>query len=385
MKPRFYSRIGSWLVFLVLTAIIGGVILASQFLIDYLRKEETRRIQLFAKAMKYQQEENLDPAALDLILEISNSNTTIPVIVTDASGNPLGEDMMKNIPADAMRDPQKIQQLLAKMKKTYPPFIISLPEGNQYVYYNNSLLLNALRYTPIYLSIIGLGYLIFTFWFLSTVKKTDEGFLWAGLAKETAHQIGTPLSSMIGWIEILRMESPENEAANEIEKDIDRLTTITERFSKIGSVPEINDLNLSETISQNYDYLKRRISAKIDFQLHMPADEILVPHSRILMSWVIENLVKNAVDAMKGSGVLKIIISSKNNKIFIDFTDSGCGMSRRQARSVFRPGFTTKKRGWGLGLSLARRVINEYHKGELKVLQTEIGKGTTFRIVLRIR
>ena len=187
---------------------------------------------------------------------------------------------------------------------------------------------------------------------------------------------------MIGWVEILKMENADNEGVLEIEKDVKRLMVISERFSKIGSIPELNDLNLSETIQTNFDYLKTRISSQVDFVLYLPEREVLIPHSRILISWVIENLVKNAVDAMKGKGRLVISLVEKDSQIFIEFKDNGCGMTNSQIIKVFNPGFSTKKRGWGLGLSLAKRVINEYHGGDLRIVSSEVGKGTTFRINL---
>lgn len=384
LQKNLLSKLNNWIIFILFTLVIGGVVAASYFLIDYLRKEEIKRIELFATAMKYQQETFIeDPVALDLILQISESNTSVPVIITDSKGRIIGPEFMRNIPEEVMKSPEKLQRTLGEMKSAYQPFEIKLPGGNQYVYFNNSQLLNDLRYSPLFLGLLVLAYVIFSFWFLRTIKKTDEGFLWAGLAKETAHQIGTPLSSMIGWVEILRMENENSVGVAEIEKDIKRLKTISERFSKIGSVPELNDLNLNETVQQNYDYLKSRISRKVDFKLSLPTGEILIPHNRILMSWVIENLVKNAVDAMKGSGKLDISVYEKNANIFIDFRDTGSGMTSRNASRAFKPGFSTKKRGWGLGLSLAKRVINEYHKGDIRIAQTEVGKGSTFRIILK--
>lgn len=385
MQKQLINRVNNWLVYLFLSFVIGSVILGTYFLVDYLRKEEIQRIELFATAMKYQQD-TISPnsAVLELVLQISKSNTSIPVIVTDENDEPIGKDLMKNIPEEVMNDKDRLKTLLEEMKNTYAPFELKLPNGNQYVYYTNSQLLNALKYSPLYIGGIVLGYIVFSLWFLRTSKKTDEGFVWAGLAKETAHQIGTPLSSMIGWIEILRMENPNSEGVKEIEKDISRLKTITERFSKIGSVSELNDMNLSETLQQSFDYLKGRISSKIEFNLTIPNAECLVPHNRILMSWVIENIVKNAVDAMKGVGTLEICLYEKHHKILIDIKDNGMGMSRQQASRIFKPGYSTKQRGWGLGLSLAKRVINEYHKGDLRVAHTEIGKGCVFRIALKV-
>lgn len=269
------------------------------------------------------------------------------------------------------------------MEQSYKPLEIEMADGNvQYIYYTNSRLMNNLRYYPLALGGAIIAYVLFSFWFLRTVQRSDEGFLWVGLAKETAHQIGTPLSSMIGWLEILRLENEGSVGIKEIEKDIQRLTTISERFSKIGSVPELNDLNLKETIEQNHEYLKTRISNKINFSLQLHGGEILIPHSRILMNWVIENIVKNAVDAMKGIGDLNMQISEKGDSIFIDIKDNGSGMTKTQIRNAFKPGYSTKKRGWGLGLSLAKRVIKDYHNGDIKILQTEVGKGSTFRIIL---
>ena len=385
MKRRsFFSKINNWVIYILLTAAIGGVVIASVILIDFLRKEEIKRIGLFATAMKYQQEAQIieDPMTLDLLLKINETNNTIPVIVTDKNKKPIG--LQKNIPENILDDDAKMRSLLRKMESSYEPIELQMPDGNnQYVYYMNSDVLNNLRYTPYILGLLVIAYISFSFWFLRTIKKTDEGYVWAGLAKETAHQIGTPLSSMIGWIEILRMENENSEGVKEIENDINRLKTISERFSKIGSVPELNDLNINETLQQNFDYLKSRISTKVRFMLILPKQNILIPHNRILLSWVIENIVKNAVDAMKGEGKLEIELFEKHKNIVIDFKDSGSGMTAFQARNAFKAGYSTKSRGWGLGLSLAKRVIKEYHNGDIRIAHTEVGKGTTFRIIMK--
>ncbi|MBH1960534.1 MAG: HAMP domain-containing histidine kinase [Flavobacteriia bacterium] len=387
MKRRsFLSKINNWVIYILLTLAVTGVVVASVILINYLRKEEIKRIELFATAIKYQQQEEIlvDPNMLELIFQINNTNNTIPVIVTDRNKKPLGPDFQRNIPENVAKDPQKMISLLKKMESSYQPIELQMPDGNnQYVFYTNSNLLNNLRYTPYILGLLVVAYISFSFWFLRTIKKTDEGYVWAGLAKETAHQIGTPLSSMIGWIEILRMENENSQGVKEIENDINRLKTISERFSKIGSVPELNDLNINETLQQNYDYLKSRISSKVRFMLVLPKREILIPHNRILLSWVIENIVKNAVDAMKGEGKLEIDLYEKHKSIIIDFKDSGSGMTNYQASNAFKAGYSTKKRGWGLGLSLAKRVIKEYHRGDIKIAHSEVGKGTTFRITIR--
>lgn len=365
----------------MLTLIVIGLVVSSNFLINHLREKESERIKSLATAVKYfQDNQNFDSRLNELALYVIEENENIPIIVTDKNKNLIEG---KNISEEILMDAQKLKEKLAEMEDRYPPFEIQLPNyNNQFVFYDNSDLLNNLRYYPYALALFIGVYLLFSFWFLRTIKKSDESMLWAGLAKETAHQIGTPLSSMIGWIEILKMQNANNEGVFEIERDINRLKAISERFSKIGSIPELNDLNLKETVKQNYDYLHHRISKKVDFNLQIPIEEILIPHNKILMSWVLENLIKNAVDAMKGEGELLLKLSQKNNNIFIEVKDSGMGMNKSQVRNAFKPGFSTKKRGWGLGLSLAKRVINEYHNGDIKVLKSEIGKGTTFRIIL---
>ncbi len=382
MKRPFISRFNQWIIFILLTAIAGATVVGFQVLIDYLRKEEIKRINLISKAIRIQQEiTEPDPAILELIPEIMEAGNSIPLITLDREGRPLEH---RNLPSSVVGSEEKLRQYALNMARTYEPIEIKLPDGNnQFVYYDNSALLKYLRYSPFILGAFVLIYLLFTFWFLRTIKKTDEGFVWAGLAKETAHQIGTPLSSMIGWIEIMKMESPDMMGVQEIEKDVERLRTISERFSKIGSVPELTDDNFTETIRQNYNYLNSRISTKVVFTLDIPDSDIIISHNRILMSWVIENLVKNAVDAMKGKGSLQMSLYEKGKNIMLDFRDNGCGMTSRQAANVFKPGYSTKKRGWGLGLSLARRVIKDYHKGDLRIAHTEPGKGTTFRIILR--
>ena len=382
MRNNFISKINNWFVFVLLTIIVAGLAVSSNFLINHLRKKETDRIKSLATAVKYLQDNNVDSRLNDLSLNVIDENKDIPIIITDKNRNLIES---KNIDEEILSNPEKLKQKIAEMDDKYPPFEIQLPNfNNQFVFYDNSDLLNYLRYYPYALGLfIGL-YLLFSFWFLRTIKKSDESMLWAGLAKETAHQIGTPLSSMIGWVEVMKLDANRNDdGLLEINKDINRLKTISERFSKIGSVPELNDLNLKETVQQNFDYLKSRISRKVNFELKIPSREILIPHNRILMSWVIENLVKNAVDAMKGEGKLEISLYSKNNYVLVDVKDSGSGMTNTQMRSAFKPGYSTKKRGWGLGLSLAKRVINEYHNGDIKIAESEVGKGTTFRIVLK--
>ncbi|SDR06204.1 Histidine kinase-, DNA gyrase B-, and HSP90-like ATPase [Chryseobacterium soldanellicola] len=382
MRKSIFARLNNWIIFSLMTIVVLTVVIASTILINFLRKEEIKRVDILVSAIKFQQEVTTPSLeAQALVLQIYSSNTTIPVIILDKDDQLIEH---KNIAQDIEGKPKEIVALAKKMAKNYPPIELKFSnQNNQFVYYDNSKLLNNLRYSPYILGFFILCYFLFSFWFLRTIKKTDEGYLWAGLAKETAHQIGTPLSSMIGWIEIMKLDMPDYEGVSEIEKDIERLRTISERFSKIGSVPELNDMNFNKTIQENYDYLKTRVSRKINFSLHLPTYNILVPHNKILMSWVIENLVKNAVDAMKGEGTLQMFVFERNKNILIEVKDTGSGMTKQQAGNAFKPGYSTKKRGWGLGLSLAKRVVKEYHNGDIKISQTEIGKGTTFRIIIK--
>ncbi|WP_294279649.1 HAMP domain-containing sensor histidine kinase [uncultured Chryseobacterium sp.] len=382
MRKSILARLNNWIIFSLMTVVVVTIVIASTILFNFLRKEEIKRVDILVSALKFQQEVTTPSLEIQsLILQIYSSNTTIPVIILDKEDQIIDS---KNIPREIENDPKEIILMAKQMAQHYPPIELKFPnQNNQFVYYDNSRLLNNLRYSPYILGFFILSYFLFSFWFLRTIKKTDEGYLWAGLAKETAHQIGTPLSSMIGWIEIMKLEHPDSEGVYEIEKDIERLRTISERFSKIGSVPELNDRDFNTTIQNNYDYLKTRISRKVNFSLQLPAYEIQVPHNKILMSWVIENLVKNAVDAMKGEGTLIMSVFEKNKNILVEVKDTGSGMTKRQASNAFKPGYSTKKRGWGLGLSLAKRVVQEYHNGDIKIAHTEVGKGTTFRITIR--
>ena len=378
---NFLKRINSWVVYFILTFIVVGIVVSSNFLIQHLRGKETERISSLATAMRYLQDNDVDPRLNELALYVISENEDLPIIVTDKNKNLLES---RGISEEILKDKEKLKAKMTEMESKYPPFEIQLPDfKNQYLYYDNSDLMNYLRYYPYILALFISLYLVFSFWFLRLLKKTDEGFVWAGLAKETAHQIGTPLSSMIGWVEIMKLEDENGLGVKELEMDVNRLKTISERFSKIGSIPTLNDLDINETVQQNFDYLKSRISTKVEFTLRKTYEPVLVPHSQILMSWVIENLVKNAVDAMKGEGKLELSLYKKNKSVYIDVTDTGSGMTKQQIRNAFKPGFSTKKRGWGLGLSLTKRVVSEYHRGDVRIANSEVGKGTTFRIILR--
>ena len=273
-------------------------------------------------------------------------------------------------------------KLIKNYQKENTPLV--LKSLNQTLYYGNSPLLNKLKYYPLALLLIILLFAAVVYFFYRSSKNAEQNKLWTGMAKETAHQIGTPLSSLVGWTEILKSEHVNPEYITEIEKDIDRLQTITDRFSKIGSAPTLKKIDIVEATKSSYDYLKARSSKLINFESHIPENKIHVNLNEQLYSWTIENLVKNAIDAMKGKGDLKLELSQTEKQVFINISDTGKGISKQQFTKIFEPGYTTKKRGWGLGLSLAKRIVQDYHNGKIKVLSSEIGKGTTIQISLKL-
>ncbi len=320
--------------------------------------------------------ENTD---VELPLQIFSNNTSIPVALV------MYDNIVssKNVPEEILNDKQKTKKFLDNLKNENEPITFEYAPGKyQKLYYGNSDLLNKLKYYPIALLLIVFLFIALIYNFYKSTKMATQNKLWAGMAKETAHQIGTPLSSLIGWVEILKTEEIDPSISEEIEKDIERLQTITDRFSKIGSVPilEMQDI-VSETLSA-FEYLQSRFSKQVTFSYNTPKEPILVQMNPTLYSWTIENLVKNAIDAMKGKGTLELQIEQDLHQVKINVKDSGSGIPKKQFKTIFETGFTTKKRGWGLGLSLTKRIVEEYHNGKIKVLQSEIGKGTTFQISL---
>nr|WP_321244970.1 HAMP domain-containing sensor histidine kinase [uncultured Psychroserpens sp.] len=305
--------------------------------------------------------------------EIVNSRNILPF-----SNNNENQDMKR----DSTYLADNYKQLIAKFSSENKPVV--LENLNQTLYYGNSPLLNNLKYYPLALLLIIFLFAAVAYFFYKSTKTADQNKLWTGMAKETAHQIGTPLSSLVGWTEILRGEHVNPEYLVEIEKDITRLQTITDRFSKIGSLPTLKRCDIVKETIESYDYLKSRSSKLIEFEISAPQDELYVNLNSQLFSWTIENLVKNAIDAMKGRGSLKVVITNDDKFVKITVEDTGKGISKQSYNSVFQPGYTTKKRGWGLGLSLAKRIIEDYHNGKIKVLSSEIGKGTTMQISLKL-
>jgi len=328
----------------------------------------------------------------DLILpwKITLDNTTIPIIITDQDGNIIDQEGHyygdKNIKYNEARKEAVLLRELGKMKKKGDPIVINLGEGQiQYLYYRESYLLRNLRLFPFVQMLVIFLFIGIAYYAFSASRKAEQNQVWVGMSKETAHQLGTPISALMAWIEILKLKDIDPGLIQEFEKDIQRLEKITERFSKIGSAPELLQTNVVEVLSSTINYLKSRFSNKVKFETSF--DENLVctaPLNMALFSWVIENLCKNAINAMENNhGKIIISISKKEENIRIDITDTGKGIPKSQFKTIFQPGYSTKKRGWGLGLSLAKRIIEIYHKGKIFIKQSEINKGTTFRILLK--
>jgi signal transduction histidine kinase len=337
-------------------------------------------MQVWAAAQKSLLQADLENDNVDLNLEILSSNQTIPLIKLE--NNVIISHA--NIDESVAKDSISLYAFLNELKKQNEPIKIEYDQGkSQYVYYGDSALITKLKYYPVALFLIIVLFATVVYNFYRSTKMATQNKLWAGMAKETAHQIGTPLSSLIGWLEIMKADNVDATTITEIEKDINRLQTITDRFSKIGSEPILSVQDIVAETQQSFDYLKDRFSKQIAFHFKAPKTPVMALLNPELHSWTIENLMKNAVDAMKGKGVLKINIEVEGPWIKINVSDSGKGIPKKQFKKIFEPGFTTKRRGWGLGLSLTKRIVEDYHKGKIRVLQSEIDKGTTIQISLK--
>jgi signal transduction histidine kinase len=325
----------------------------------------------------------LDDLVRSFFSEVVINAASVPVIITDSTRKKVID--FGNIEPDRIMDPDFVERTIAEMESSNAPIEIELAElGKSYIFYKGSYLLTQLTFYPVVqLTVIALflfiGYMMF-----NTARRSEQNQVWVGLAKETAHQLGTPLSSMIAWMELLKMEDINHDAINELSKDVNRLEKITDRFSKIGSVPKLDDENIVEVVHNSINYLKTRTSRKINYIITPGIDVVIAaPINMHLFEWVIENITKNAIDAMGTKGTFTVNIEEQNDHVIIDLTDTGKGIPKSRFRSVFNPGFTSKKHGWGLGLSLADRIIRNYHRGKIFVKSSALEKGTTFRILLR--
>jgi hypothetical protein len=367
---------------LIAVAIVTGTIFYSDFLSKKIEVEEREKISQWVEANKFiaSAPQNVD---LTLASQIQQRNTDIPIIWTNEKDSIIDS---RNIDTTEIKSSKNfLSKKLAEFKSAHPPIILELnkdPYVADRYYYGDSKLLKQIRYFPIIQLMIVALFIFITFYSISVRNKSTQNQVWAGMAKETAHQLGTPISSLQGWVEMLKEQDANTIISQEMEKDVNRLKLISDRFGKIGSAPKLEEHNITGQVEKMVAYIKRRSTEKVSFILEKPNEEVIAKISGPLFDWVIENLLKNALDAINGKGTILIKINDFPSRVIVDVTDSGKGISKQNIRKVFKPGFTTKKRGWGLGLSLAKRIIEKYHRGQLYVKSSETGKGTTFRIVL---
>ena len=384
---QWTDRIRQVKILLVTMAVLIAVasLVASNFLTRDLYEEEHKKMEIWAEAMRTLNA-NDENSGMNLVLKVIEDNTTIPIIVMDSQGE---VQIYRNIEISEENEADSTAFLIEKskrMKAAGRSIRIQLSEVSRTDYidvcYDDSLMLKRLATYPYIQLGVVLIFVVIAIFALLTSKRAEQNKVWVGLSKETAHQLGTPISSLMAWTEVLKETYPDDALIPEMDKDVKRLQLIAERFSKIGSFPEPVPSSLNEVMEHVIDYMDRRTSDKVKLQKVFPPDDIIVKINPSLFEWVIENLCKNAVDAMEGAGVITLFTNDEGDRVAIEVSDTGKGIRKKDIANVFRPGFTTKKRGWGLGLSLAKRIVEEYHKGRIWVKASEPGKGTTFRIEL---
>lgn len=384
---EFYLKKRRWKILLLLVAILIGAtsLIYTNWLIGQMSSQERKSVELWAEATKrLVSVDQSNSEDLTFLQQIIANNTTIPIILISQDGSIIAD---RNIKYSSKNKDAVLHRELEKMKSQNQPIeIVISANDKQYLYYRDSTLLQNLRYFPLVQFAVIMLFIVVAYLAFSSSRKAQQNQVWVGMSKETAHQLGTPISSLMAWMELLKMKDIDENLVAEFEKDISRLEKITERFSKIGSKPELLTDDLKSVLKSTISYLENRSSKKVKFILD--CDENIhydVPYNAALFSWVIENLCKNAIDAMDSDGEIKLRLKDNQKQLVLDVSDNGKGISKSQFKTIFEPGFTTKKRGWGLGLSLAKRIIENYHKGKIFIKHSEIGKGTTFRIILNKR
>ncbi len=381
-----FTQLLNWrtLLAVIAIAIVTGTIFYSQYLAKKIANDERKKVNVWVQSLKTRAA-TTDPTALALTNIITSENTDIPIIETDEKDNPSGASL--NLDTNLTKtDAGYLRKKIEQFRKENEALSVEISKDpliiNKY-YYGDSQLLKEVRYYPLIQLFIVSLFIIITLITISTRNKSTQNQVWAGMAKETAHQLGTPLTSLQGWVEMLKEMPGLEKIVPEMTKDVDRLKLVSDRFGKIGSTPQLEEMNIVKQVESMVAYIKRRATDKVSFSIDTGGEtEIRALINGPLFDWVVENLLKNALDAMEGKGTLNIQVRNETTQVIIDVTDSGKGISKQNISKVFKPGFTTKKRGWGLGLTLSKRIMEHYHKGELFVKHSEIGKGTTFRIVL---
>ena len=377
-----YTRKKTWKFWLLIFAIIIGIssLFVTNSLVKSLAYEEKKKIEIWAYATS-QMVNISDDGNFSLAIKVMESNENIPIILADENDSILNYRNLN--PIKEITD-EYLQKQLAIMKEQNEPIEVQVfKDYKQLLYYKDSILLTRLKYYPMFqLGLITL-FMFIAYLAFSSARKAEQNQVWAGMAKETAHQLGTPLSSLMAWVELLKSKEETKDMVLEMEKDVVRLETITDRFSKIGSKPTLEDENIVQVVLEATNYLKSRLPEKVSIELHSEKSSIIVPVSVVLLNWVIENICKNAVDAMKGEGLIKIEMEEDESYVRIQINDTGKGIEPELISSIFKPGVTSKKRGWGLGLSLSKRIIEEYHKGKIFVKSSVEGEGATFSVLLQ--
>ncbi len=381
---NIYTKNKPWKVILLISAVLIGLssLIYTNILVRDLSAEERKKVELWAKATKKLIDMEVNEAEFELLLELIENNNTVPVVLVD---NNLDTISTRNLDPRRLSSQKYMERQLGRMKSEHDPIMISLGEGEAYfLYYRDSTLLSRLFNFPfIQLGVIVL-FIAVSYFAFNASRRAEQNQVWVGLTRETAHQLGTPTSSLLAWLELFRMKKADEETLAELEKDIKRLEKIADRFSKIGSRPVLEKRDLRDVVTSSVQYLRSRTSGNIDYRITgLEEKPILVDLNPGLFEWVIENICKNAVDAMGGTGMIILSITEHGNKVFVDITDAGKGIPKKLHSTIFKPGYTSKPRGWGLGLSLAKRIIQNYHRGKLFVQYSEPGKGTTIRIVMR--
>lgn len=381
-RVDIYKKKQHWKLILFLVAILigAGSLIYTNRLVKALSYQERRKVELWAEATKVLISAETEATDLSFPLSVIQNNSTVPVILTDSSGSVV---TYNNLDSTRINKTNYIERQIRNMREANDSIIIDLPKGDKnYIFYGKSILLNRLKYFPyiqlaVIILFISVSYIAF-----SSSRKAEQNKVWIGLSKETAHQLGTPTSSLNAWVEILKERDEKSEIVEELEKDAQRLIKITDRFSKIGSKPALQQIKLYNIVNESIEYLKSRSSESIIFSVEIPDTTLKVALNDSLFEWVIENVCKNAMDAMNGKGTIRIEVKEHQRHVHVDISDTGKGMLKSKFNTIFKPGYTTKQRGWGLGLSLSKRIIEEYHNGKIFVFKSEINKGTTIRIVL---
>ena len=377
-----YYRKQQWKLLLFVFAILIGIgsLWYTNRLVSSLAAEEHKKVQLWAEATRRLADVTINNQDDGFLLEVITNNETIPVMWVDHDGKIISA---RNLDSIKSENPEYLLHQLEKMKAENEPILMDLGEGfKNYIYYRNSIILTKLAYYPYFQLAVILLFVLVSYFAFSESRKAEQNQVWVGLSKETAHQLGTPTSALMAWTELAKEKYPDTDLIAELEKDVNRLEKITERFSKIGSKPILKNENLVQIIQSTIEYLKTRTPGQIKYQFVFENNELKIPLCRSLFEWVIENLCKNAIDAVEGNGTIQINIKENLHHCFIDISDTGKGIPKSKHKTIFKPGYTTKQRGWGLGLSLAKRIIENYHSGKIFVQRSEPDKGTTFRIVL---